>query len=136
MRLVYQKNQQEVSVGDVVRVKEILYKVVHFNPPHQPASSGKVSIRLLGGTLQEQVYVGIIGAEWIEREDRADEDSVEVVRTTSRDQLVEEIMAELRLPDWIPDDKLMQVYSLVVGKVEKVGHDKFKTPVLPMMGSN
>lgn len=72
MRLVYKATGEEVKVGDVVTTSRGEKCVVkYFRPPHSPASSGKVSVRLKGTSFEMEYYVGVIGAEWIEREDRA-----------------------------------------------------------------
>ena len=69
MRLVYTKNQEEVKIGDKVQAdSREEYEVIYFKPPHKPSSSGSVTVKL-EGELRE-FYVGVIGAEWIEREDR------------------------------------------------------------------
>jgi hypothetical protein len=50
--------------GDVVQVS-------YFRTPHKPASEGKVSVAALDGTGgTREYYVSVIGAQWIEREDR------------------------------------------------------------------
>lgn len=70
MRLVYKKTGVEVMVGDLVR--DSLggeHLVVSFAKPHKPASSGFVTVSNADGGERE-VYVGVIDAEWIEREDR------------------------------------------------------------------
>lgn len=82
MKLVYTDGAnkgQEVKVGDVVVLRNgDKAKVHYFAKPHKPSSSGKVSInrmyerngaRLINNSTEEY-YVGVIGAEWIEREDR------------------------------------------------------------------
>ena len=75
MRLVYTAPLPheivEVAVGDNVLLgNDEEQAVVHyFRPPHKPASSGKVTVKYPDGSTAEY-YVGVIGAEWIEREDR------------------------------------------------------------------
>ena len=65
MRLVYKATQIEVKVGDTVLVRGAPHQVTFFRKPHKPASEGHV-------TLDKDIeyYVSVIGAEWIEREDR------------------------------------------------------------------
>lgn len=74
MKLVYDLTGNEVKVGDVVPQREgPPCTVKFFRPPHKPASSGKVTITWPDGKGSEQtqeVYVGCIGATWVEREDR------------------------------------------------------------------
>jgi hypothetical protein len=76
MRLVYSEPLKhgeivEVQVGDNVSVgsEDEPAEIWYFRPPHKPASSGKVTVKYPSGGAAEY-YVGVIGAEWIEREDR------------------------------------------------------------------
>lgn len=70
MRLVYDKSQEEVKVGDKVTLSSgTEVTVANFRPPHKPAASGKVSVQYPEGHYAEY-YVSVIGATWIEREDR------------------------------------------------------------------
>ena len=66
MKLVYTTTQAPVQVGDEVLINGYPARVEHFRPPHKPESSGKVSL-----SNGAEFYVSVIGAEWIEREDRA-----------------------------------------------------------------
>jgi hypothetical protein len=62
-------------------------EVMSFRPPHSTASEGKICVVEVGGPLAPRVtaeqeregtreyYVSIIGAHWIEREDRMAEDA-------------------------------------------------------------
>jgi hypothetical protein len=68
MKLVYASTGFPVKVGDVVRRGGETYRVAYFRPPHKPASSGHVTVECNG--QQQEFYVNIIGAVWIEREDR------------------------------------------------------------------
>ncbi len=73
MRLVYEETGEEVKIGDVVDIgMSEMVTVDYFRPPHKPSSSGKVTVGFgkdnRGGQIE--YYVGVIGAEWIEREDR------------------------------------------------------------------
>jgi len=72
MRLVHCKNQVEVKVGDIVELNGCPYRVTYFRPPHKPASSCKVSVESVQNPgMSMEYFVGVIGAEWIEREDRS-----------------------------------------------------------------
>lgn len=66
MKLVYTQTQTPVQVGDQVTVNGQVVRVDHFRPPHKPESSGRVTL-----SNGAEYYVSVIGAEWIEREDRA-----------------------------------------------------------------
>jgi hypothetical protein len=70
MRLVYKKNGVEVQIGDRPRTerKGSEVEVISFKNPHKPGSGGSVLVR--EGGLQREYFVGVIGAHWIEREDR------------------------------------------------------------------
>jgi len=77
MRLIYTKTGAEVKVGDVVETSRgETVTVDYFREPHKPSSSGKIIVRHHDETVEDrgtaQYYVGVIGAEWIEREDQAD----------------------------------------------------------------
>ena len=68
MRLVYEETGKDVYIGDDVK-DQPGWTVEYFREPHKPASSGKVTIT--DGTDHCEYYVFIIGAKWIEREDRS-----------------------------------------------------------------
>lgn len=71
MRLVYKETGAEVKVGDVITMPDgDKCEVTYFRPPHKPSSSGKVLVKFEGRNCNIEYYVGVIGAEWIEREDR------------------------------------------------------------------
>ena len=80
MRLVYRSGREygaragkEVAVDDVIDLGHgELVKVDHFWPPHKPASSGFVMTKTVSTGRFAEYYVGVIGAEWIEREDRGE----------------------------------------------------------------
>lgn len=66
MKLVYKTTGEPVKVGDPVEIKGVgMTTVEYFREPHKPDSEGRVS--LASGA---EYYVSVIGAEWIEREDR------------------------------------------------------------------
>ena len=77
MRLIYEDTGEEVKTGDNILMKDgSCWIVDFFREPHKPSSSGKVYIlpageidglRMAGG---REFYVSVIGAKWIEREDR------------------------------------------------------------------
>ena len=74
MRLIYTATQKPVERGDIVQVGNQHLAITHMPPPHKPDSSGKVTVKPVGEGYAGsgfEYFVGIIGAEWIEREDRA-----------------------------------------------------------------
>lgn len=73
MRLVYTRSGDPVKVGDVGKTSRgDKVKVTYFREPHSSASEGKVTVQFLDleDDWTQEFYVSIIGAEWIEREDR------------------------------------------------------------------
>lgn len=72
MRLTYDKTGEEVKAGDIVHLRDDApYIVYGFSKPHKPSSEGKVSVRAMTETaFFREFYVSVIGASWIEREDR------------------------------------------------------------------
>lgn len=76
MRLVYTTTQQPVRVGDTITNYDgRSYTVEYFAQPHKPASSGKITVCDTQTNIRSEYYVGVIGAEWIEREDRDDQNN-------------------------------------------------------------
>lgn len=87
MRLVYKassifvlpsnkKQGDPVEVGDKVTLRNgELVEVTYFRKPHKPSSEGKVSVKYVDEriTFESEYFVSVIGAEWIEREDRISE---------------------------------------------------------------
>jgi len=62
-----------VYVGDEVKIDDELLEIKFFSRPHKPSSSGKVTVAPVGVNDFEhdrEFYVNIIGAEWIDREDK------------------------------------------------------------------
>lgn len=83
MRLIYKQDQplcgkkagDQVEVDDIVTCGKDTYRVEYFAKPRSPASSGKITVSAAASDKtvygrQMEYYVGVIGAEWIEREDR------------------------------------------------------------------
>lgn len=70
MRLVYELTGRECKPGDVTIIKGEAWIVTLTPKPHKPASSGHVHLTSPCGAHTATYYVGVIGAEWIEREDR------------------------------------------------------------------
>ncbi len=71
MNLIYPATGKTVQIGDIVTLRDgIKATVEHFRKPHKPASEGKVSVKVKGAAFSHEYYVGVIGAEWVDREDR------------------------------------------------------------------
>lgn len=77
MRLIYPATNKEVKIGDEIHLRNdalgLKARVEYFREPHKPASSGKVNVTVRHGDHENtaEYFVGVIGAKWIEREDRA-----------------------------------------------------------------
>lgn len=75
MILVYKDTGHTVQKGDIVDFGEGDYVVQHFFKPHKPSSEGKVTVyRRFKDPFEyaREFYVSVIGAVWIDREDRQD----------------------------------------------------------------
>lgn len=86
MRLVYTATQKPVQIGDTVTLRDNQrFTVDHFAKPHKPDSEGKVALKPYGWSTSScsEYFVSVIGAEWIEREDRANLPPVRIVRRSS-----------------------------------------------------
>ena len=72
MKLVYEASKKLVKVGDKVTLARggEKAKVAWFMPPHTSESEGKVTVYLVKSGHTQEFYVSIIGAVWVEREDR------------------------------------------------------------------
>jgi hypothetical protein len=77
-RLIYNSDEtnanrkgQEVKVGDQVKTSRGENVTVEFfRFPHKPSSQGKISVKGEFDTFASEFYVSVIGAEWIDRNDR------------------------------------------------------------------
>lgn len=73
MKLVYKTTGLPVAIADdvIIDAPPRRYVVAHFVQPHKPSSEGLVTVYPKGNPrAAEEFYVSLIGAEWIEREDR------------------------------------------------------------------
>lgn len=84
MKLIYTNDGEEVQIGDMVDIHGIKHQIVDLTPPHKPSASGYVYVKKLADLTSsnsdsfsrifssegDRYYVGVIGAEWIDREDR------------------------------------------------------------------
>lgn len=74
MKLVYVDTGKPVQVGDVVTLRDGEKATVsYFREPHKPASEGKVTVSHGENDMGREFYVSVIGARWIEREDRTEQ---------------------------------------------------------------
>jgi len=69
MKLVYDDTQEPVAIGDTLHREDGNLVVTGFRKPHKAASSGFVWVKNSAGN-EHQYYVSVIGATWINREDR------------------------------------------------------------------
>lgn len=73
MKLVYLATMKEVKVGDIVDKGEgEMLEVTYFRKPHKSNSEGKVSVVTVNTDRRWEYFVSVIGAVWIEREDRGE----------------------------------------------------------------
>lgn len=77
MRLVYTATGKPVNIGDRHTIGGFALVVARTPQPHKPDSEGKIDFYLLGGVMGPLYYASVIGAEWIDREDRAHENGYE-----------------------------------------------------------
>lgn len=72
MNLVYESTGEPVQVGDMVDLSDgEKVRVSYFRKPHNPSSSGKVTVEHVNqDDSSREYFVGVIGAKWINREDR------------------------------------------------------------------
>jgi hypothetical protein len=73
MKLIYTNDGEEVSIGDMIDIRGIKHQIVDLTPPHKPSASGHVYVKRLAdldSDFSNKYYVGVIGAEWINREDQ------------------------------------------------------------------
>lgn len=96
MKLVYKETGIEVKEGDIVLKRSGNWVVESFRPPHKPDSEGKVAVRFHTGNAQEY-YVSVIGAEWIEREDRVEPG----IQFRMPDAVIWTVISNLPNGDWV-----------------------------------
>lgn len=76
MRLVYETTGEEVKLGDRVMLSDEpdIYIVKGIQKPHTPASTGRVYVVPVDDPedVQQAYFPSVIGATWIEREDRGE----------------------------------------------------------------
>jgi hypothetical protein len=73
VKLIYEATGKAVAVGDEVLLDAPIrrFTVGFFRKPHKPSSQGHVILYFEGNPRDAQeFYVSVIGARWIEREDR------------------------------------------------------------------
>ena len=78
MKLIYSDTRREVKTGDRTTIhyadgdREV--EVVQIQVPHKPSSTGRVIVCAPGKASDWRGWIsyfpGVIGAEWIEREDQ------------------------------------------------------------------
>ena len=71
MKLVYKATGKAVKIGDIAETgRGEKVEVEYFRPPGKAGSSGKVLVKNVDAERSSEYFVGVIGAEWIDREDR------------------------------------------------------------------
>lgn len=65
MKLVHELSGEEIKVGDIVKTFRGEDAVVtHMQPPQHAASSGKVTVRLVGNKLETEFFPSVIFAKF------------------------------------------------------------------------
>ena len=73
MKLIYDGTSVEVKVGDRAKTfRGEMVEVLSFDKPHKPSASGRVMLKSIDSVDKDSFrsYVTVIGATWIDREDR------------------------------------------------------------------
>lgn len=72
MRLVYTEHPDiEVEIGDLPKTfRGEQVEVLDVIVPNKPESTGRVRVRHIDNDWEQEYFPGVIGAEWIEREDQ------------------------------------------------------------------
>lgn len=70
MILVYTKDKTPVYVGDKLTLNDDEFTITSITEPHKPASTGRVNGLFEGAGYESSFFPGVIGAEWINREDQ------------------------------------------------------------------
>ena len=72
MRLVYTATQKEVAIDDRVEIHNGGFaRVTGWERPRSAASTGRIYVIPENSPYEGSYYPSVVGAEWIEREDRA-----------------------------------------------------------------
>lgn len=67
VKLVHELSGEEIKVGDTVKTFRGEDAVVtHMRPPQHSASSGKVTVRLVGNKLETEFFPSVIFAKFKE----------------------------------------------------------------------
>lgn len=70
MRLVYMGTDVDVTIGDNILLAEGSVTVTGYMKPHNAVSTGRIAVKWDSDGAEMAYYPSVIGAVWIEREDR------------------------------------------------------------------
>ncbi len=71
MKLIYSASRMPVYVGDQVTLSDgEEFTILRIEEPHKPASTGRVHGTIKGASYENSYFPGVIGAEWVGREDQ------------------------------------------------------------------
>lgn len=119
MKLIYSKNKQEVCIGDRVELQHDgwMYVAV-IQKPRSPASTGRVSVCKLKKDIDNfarhhSYYPSVIGAEWIDREDREEK---EITLDTFKDEMGRDYLEDV---DPATINELLDTGSITVSEKGK-----------------
>jgi len=74
MKLIYEHTGVEVKTGDIVHLKNKPHFVESIQPPHKPASTGRIYLTTMRDPhdrhLTTGYFPGVVGAVWTGRVDQ------------------------------------------------------------------
>jgi len=83
MKLIHKPTGNEIKEGSQILIGDNLYVTVSWcPPPHKPSSQGKMTVKYLSGQESSVKYCSVFDCEWIDREDREEQDQALLQRAT------------------------------------------------------
>jgi hypothetical protein len=71
MKLIYERNGNEVNLGDTVLIKGKPYYLQAIIEPHKPSSTGRVwCVTMDERKVFNEWFPSVIGAVWVNRNDQ------------------------------------------------------------------
>lgn len=107
MKLIYERTGEEVKVEDRVKIGKGWATVKEFTQPHKPSSTGRVYVKMAGQTNGNLsgFFPSVIGAKWIEREDRNPSFTVTVTALVMSPRGYEDLLRHGRCDEKINHEK-------------------------------
>lgn len=63
-KLINRANGERVNLGDKTNIRDDVYIVTSFTPPHKTSAVGKVGVRRLFDKFSIELYVSVFNYEW------------------------------------------------------------------------